>query len=254
MSPHLSTSQSLLPSLPCETHNNPASVQISHFISIVSRLTKTSPDSFPTLLSRYGPLERILVEYPHTLHYLPFKERALRWNRYLLDDILADGSQCRYQIHVTFNKPPNDLDTIIDFAIGVRSNQLFADGNHRTAVLSIFELLADQGKILKKADPFELYLILSHRKCPRQCCLTEDGCRQQVKISLRKYLLRRIRRTDVTEDSRRTSAESVKAIARWNTAMMESVDRIFREPKPDVVRGFKRKSPRRYRQMRKYII
>ena len=44
-----------------------------------------------------------------------------------------------------------------------RINQLFEDGNHRTAVLSIYEKLADAGWLLT-ADPFSIYIAISNRE------------------------------------------------------------------------------------------
>ena len=65
---------------------------LHEFIDLVSSLTNTSPESFPVLLPRYGPLERVVLDYPNHLCDLPFTERVFRWNQYLLDNILADGT------------------------------------------------------------------------------------------------------------------------------------------------------------------
>ena len=52
---------------------------------------------------------------------------------------------------------------VVSEARKAREDQLFKDGNHRTAIASIYEKLADHGWQLKM-DPFDIYILISNRR------------------------------------------------------------------------------------------
>ena len=54
------------------------------------------------------------------------------------------------------------LKEILDKIVRLRADQVFQDGNHRTALLLLYEMLANH-EILLQAKPLTLYIMLSSR-------------------------------------------------------------------------------------------
>lgn len=106
--------------------------------------------------ARYGPRPLTEVPFSKCSNHVSWPAPALELNRYLLDGINPDGTSCQYR--QTSNRFPNKsaanqsriskrelVRMIAEEAVSVRVDQLFVDGNHRTAILSIYEKLADAG-------------------------------------------------------------------------------------------------------------
>ncbi len=229
-----------------------------------------------TLLSRYGPEERIIYQYNLSTTGLPWNRRLLQLNRYLLDNTTISGT-CGYQrpyyqnippISYLFRNPPlsnnvsiNEILRLIrecvDHVIFIRVNQPFIDGNHRTAILYLYERLLDCGYILR-ADPVDLYARLSHRDCPQMCGLVNEHHCSRTQQSLVKWIRRRIRREmNIRTDHLRIQvAEEVKTLARWNTVFTDLEDLFYRvttrniQESRSAYRYFKRREPKRFHQFR----
>lgn len=207
------------------------------------------------LLPRYGPEERTVEQYPAQSVNHAWNQRLLDLNRFLLDNILASGSSCSYNapyanrlVPCLWIQPQANIGSIMDKAISVRVNQLFCDGNHRSAVLFIYESMADLGFNLS-ANPFEFYIKLSHRNC--LCGLTNDQHRKDVLNWMVKYVDRRKHRSAFI--NRRDMGEKVKGIAMMNSVMGQLVDTLRGRSYMDqrsACRNLKRQHPIEYRQMR----
>ena len=164
---------------------------------------------------RYGPMPPSAAPYPSESIHFSWRERAHQLNVYLLDGCLADGSACGYKRAARY--PAEDsahlskfdvVDLVVREAYTARVNQYFEDGNHRTAILSIYEKLADKGWLLK-ADPFDLYIILSNRQ-------QEDDAR--AKLQLAAAVLRKLAwQPNISLEQRAAYALRVKAIASINS-------------------------------------
>ena len=61
------------------------------------------------------------------------------------------------------------LKEVLDKIVRLRADQVFQDGNHRTAILLLYEMLANH-KILLQAKPLTLYIMLSSR-----CWYSDQG-------------------------------------------------------------------------------
>lgn len=102
--------------------------------------------------ARYGPRPLSEVPFPKCSKSISWPVRALELNRYLLDGINPDGTPCQYQYNSS-RFPGNTAASqsqiskrelvrmVVDEAVSVRVCQLFVDGNHRSAILSIYEKL-----------------------------------------------------------------------------------------------------------------
>ena len=77
-------------------------------------------------------------------------------NQYLLDDINPNGTPCQNRqtgLHFPDKSAANQIQLskhervrmVVDEAVSVRVCQLFVAGNHRTAILSIYELMRAGG-------------------------------------------------------------------------------------------------------------
>lgn len=97
------------------------------------------------------------MPFPKGAKDTPWQARALELNRYLLDGINPDGTSCQYrqswyQFPYTTTATQSQISKqdlvrmVVEEAVSVRVCQLYVDGNHRTAILSIYEKLADAGQ------------------------------------------------------------------------------------------------------------
>ncbi|KXS14524.1 hypothetical protein M427DRAFT_57439, partial [Gonapodya prolifera JEL478] len=133
--------------------------------------------------ARYGPLRTSIRNFPmETTWAKDGWERALELNTFLLDGILPSGdpSGLRYTPPVTYwnrvtwtsmsnQNPPTvrgltpEIQTLVERALAIRTNQIFHDGNHRTGILTLLEGLHEMGHICTRFDPVDLYIIISNR-------------------------------------------------------------------------------------------
>lgn len=185
----------------------------------------------------------------------PWPARALELNRYLLDGVNPDGSRCQYQ---QSSKRFPDKSTasesqiskrelvwmVVEEAVSVRVCQLFVDGNHRTAILSIYEKLADAGWWLDMSA-VDLYIMISNRR------RTEWN---SVITSMVKVVVQRLKHCpDISYQARQIFAQQVKLIAEVNT-LFEDVDVFLTSgglemsPKRKKWRSFRRQSKKRHAQ------
>lgn len=103
---------------------------------------------------------------------------------------------------------------VVDEAVSVRVCQLFVDGNHRTAILSIYEKLADVGWWLDMSA-VDLYGLISNRSQSEW---------QRVKLRMVKVILRHLKQcSDISFQARHMFARRVKVIAEVNT-LFEDVE------------------------------
>lgn len=133
---------------------------------------------------------------------------------------------------------------VAQHAYSARVNQLFEDGNHRTAVLSIFEKLADAGWILK-ADAFSMYIAISNRQCQATALVEANLCKCIFRHTFREQ--------NVTVAQRAAYAADVKQIAAVNSLCehaqsMLTSRALSREVKRQRWRAFRRLSGRRHAQ------
>ena len=204
---------------------------------------------------RYGP--NADAPYCYTAHAqnLPWQERALAHNKYLLDNCLPSclgSSPCAYKRQASQYPaaPPKGLNKedmvkwIVRHAYMARVNQLFEDGNHRTAVLSIYEKLADAGWLLT-ADPFSIYIAISNRKHQETSAVEANMYRRIARYSIWK--------PSVSYAERAAFAEGVKQIAAVNSLFEHAHSwltsmRVPRGEKRKRWRSFRRSSGHRHAQ------
>ena len=126
----------------------------------------------------------------------------------------------------------------------------------------MYEQLYDNGWFLG-GDPFDAYIILSHRECTLRPAGVEEGCgladyahRAAVRAKLRRWVLRNVRhfsRTVKPQPDRQQFAETIKDIAKVNTAMTETYKRLtgkFETVRPYYIR-LKREQPRMFAQFKR---
>ena len=95
--------------------------------------------------SRYGAQATPPIAYPVNSVSQPWQQRAYALNVFLLDDRLPDGRPSGYRQHASSYpaKPgaclgkQEPVTLVVREAYSARVNQLFEDGNHRTAIASI---------------------------------------------------------------------------------------------------------------------
>ena len=137
---------------------------------------------------------------------------------------------------------------VVHQAFVIRIAQRFVDGNHRTAILWIFECLADAGFVLN-ADPVDFYIILSNRQQKEY-----EECEIEAVQLVKKGMARRVDQVKWT--TRMGHALRVKAIPKWNT-FFEDIDetivgrRSRLSTKRRKWRQFKQKSRKRFEQFRR---
>ena len=123
--------------------------------------------------ARYGSRPEVQLLYPIDLAGTSWPARALGLNQYLLDGVSPDGTPCQYRqtgLHFPDKSVANQFQLskheivrmVVDEAVYVRVCHMFVDGNHRTAILSMYEKLADAGWWLD-VSPTDLYILISNR-------------------------------------------------------------------------------------------
>jgi hypothetical protein len=121
--------------------------------------------------------------YPEAVSMSPYPQlptalnyrRAVELNRYITNNISTRaGTYQSIQFNVSpeiFSKRYMDVGSFgarhvlketISKIVRLRRDQVFYDGNHRTALLLLYEILAEH-KLLLQANPFALYIRLSNR-------------------------------------------------------------------------------------------
>lgn len=205
--------------------------------------------------ARYGPRPEVQLPYPIALTGTLWPARALELNQYLLDGINPDGTPCQYRqtgrhfpdksVANQFQLSKHELvRMVVDEAVSVRVCQLFVDGNHRTAILSIYEKLADAGWWLDMSA-IDLYILISNRSQAEW---------SMVKVRMVKNILRHLKREPgVPLHAREIYAGRVKLIAEINT-LFEDVEAFLTSPGPHMCekrvkwRCFRRCSKKRHAQ------
>ena len=181
--------------------------------------------------------------------------RALELNCYLLDGINPDGTPCQYR-HSSNRVPDKSaanqsqiskrelVRIIVEEAVSVRVGQLFVDGNHRTAILSIYEKLADAGRWLDMSA-VDLYILISNRSQLEW---------NAVKLCMVKVILRHSEQCpDIPFQARCIFARRVKLIADINTLFEDAEaflasQEIGMSVKRVKWRSFRRRSKKRHPQ------
>ena len=205
--------------------------------------------------ARYGPRPVVQVPYPEALMGNPWPARALELNHYLLDGVKPDGTPCQYRqggLHFPDKSTVSQVQLskhdlvrmVVDEAVSVRVCQLFVDGNHRTAILSIYEKLADAGWWLDMSA-IDLYIFISNRNQAEW---------SMVKVRMVKVILGHLKHEpDIHVHARQIYAGRVKLIAKINT-LFEDVQAFLVTQGPGMCekrikwRLFRRRSKKRHVQ------
>jgi prophage maintenance system killer protein len=147
---------------------------------------------------KFAPVARSFVErtnrwevisewwYPRAGHFLPYPlqtytylslERAIDLNRFITNGVSLRSGEYKAiqnsslstdifsQRYLTIPEAcgaKQILKHAIENAVRLRADQVFHDGNHRTALLLLYEVLAERGLLLQ-AKPMSLYIMLSNR-------------------------------------------------------------------------------------------
>ena len=167
--------------------------------------------------ARYGARPAVQVPYPDALMGKPWPARALQLNQYLLDGVNPDGTPCQCRqggLRFPDKSAVSQLSKhdlvrmVVDEAVSVRICQLFVDGNHRTAILSIYEKLADAGWWLGMSA-IDLYILISNRNQAEW---------SMVKVRMVKVILGDLKhKPDIHVHAHQIHAGQVKLIAEINT-------------------------------------
>ena len=205
--------------------------------------------------ARYGPRPHVELPFPKVAKDTPWQARALQLNRYLLDGINPDGTPCQYwqswyQFPHTTTVTQSQISKqdcvrmVVEDAVSVRVCKLFVDGNHLTAIPSIYEKLADAGWWLDMSA-VDLYILISNRRqvewnMVKLCMVTA------ISKHLKHY-------PGVPFCARQVFAGQVKLIAKINT-LFEDVDIFLRSHRAGMAekrqrwRSFRRCSKKRHAQ------
>jgi hypothetical protein len=170
--------------------------------------------------TRYGAVRACVVPLPPPLltsAVTPISATALLLlNIYIQDGFLPDGSIPRYQARkdkfvsqLLKGQAGIFLKNVAESTVYIRNEQLFEDGNHRTACLFTMETCANVGLALKR-HPFEIYVIISN---------LDEVSWNTVKSRLFKWLERSWKHVGVEESLkwRKMYARLIKEIPFWNT-------------------------------------
>ena len=205
--------------------------------------------------ARYGPRPEIQVPYPVALTGTPWPARALELNQNLLDGMNPDGTPSQYRqsgLHFPDKSAASQVQLskhelvrmVVDEAVSVRVCQLFVDGNHRTAILSIYEKLADAGWWLDMSA-IDLYILISNRN---------QADWNMVKACMVKVILGHLKHEPgMSVHARQIYAARVKLIAEINT-LFEDVEAFLTSQGPGMCekrvkwRLFRRRSKKRHVQ------
>jgi prophage maintenance system killer protein len=158
---------SVLRQIPCQSTARKLDWPVYKLIERNGRWEFISEWWYPTVPS--------LLPYPMSTAKLSF-ERAIELNRYItngvstrtgeykavqMTNLSAEVFHQRY-LDIQESGARNLLQKAISNAVRLRRDQVFYDGNHRTAILLLYETLAEHGYLLQ-AKPLTLYIHLSNR-------------------------------------------------------------------------------------------
>lgn len=175
---------------------------------------------------------------------VPVLHRMQQLNEFLLDGILPDGNPVRaprklYNVHNPEKLKTGFIREICNSAYRIKENQYFQDGNHRTAILSIYEALADVDIMLDVA-PMRLYAIISNRL---------EYTHEEVLENLFDNVWRNHHTTKMTLERRIENAMAVKDIQFWNTQVENFYSKLVSVKKQEarvLLRSCKRTNVRLY--------
>jgi len=102
------------------------------------------------------------------------------------------------------------LKTAVTNAVHFRSAKIFHDGNHHTAILLLFETLANNN-ILLHANALNIYIIISNRGSP------EVEPWEEIEQRLVRYCRRRLTFGVVSAERRKEFAVEVQCLVIWNS-------------------------------------
>ena len=123
------------------------------------------------------PRAPVAVPYPSQESTFMTPHRAINLNRFVTNGVstrsgeyqaiqgfgLSSGIFAKRYLSVPSTAGVRDiLRQAISNAVRLRADQVFHDGNHRTALLILYEILAEH-KLLLQAKPVTLYILLSNR-------------------------------------------------------------------------------------------
>jgi len=162
---------------------------------------------------------------------LPWHERVLKLNEYILDGITPSGHPAGYQttrvvkqkfLYQMTTKERSDWTAgcaarkAAEDTIFIRQDQALLDGNHRTAILILYESIADIGWCLR-ANPFDIYIIISNRRERLWNLVVQD---------LEDVIINNTVRRDQTFQQRQKRAEMIKNIPVINVAIQAMYDTL----------------------------
>ena len=175
--------------------------------------------------ARYGTED----EPKHTIDWIDIDWKSstnhsrdyLKMNRYLLDDTLPSGGKVDFQQFKSLpqipikelrmlrklNKKQELLTLLVEFTVNCREMQYLMDGNHRTSILLLYELLHTFDISSYKLDPIRLYVLYSN------CGQSAWADRKQDIV---KYCTRRTRLVD-SISNKEEYREKVKYLWYWNS-------------------------------------
>lgn len=214
--------------------------------------------------ARYGRVPEITIPWTNGKSTkMNLADRCLQLNRFLLDNTLPGGGECCFKkphFHDQFPQVPQGLSRtntleknakiVAKLVMDMRYNQYFEDGNHRTSILTLFELLADIG-IRCHADVVDLYVVISNggnEKPPFD--KIEDRTDELARL-----IRRTARWAEVLDKERETNALNVKSLPKWNT-LFEDLGVERSKTRYDTNRRhrvIKRRFPKRYHQYRRLL-
>ena len=179
--------------------------------------------------ARYGPQPKNALEWvdidwktsnDHTKDYFTL-------NRYILDDTLPSGNKADFQQYKrqAFTNLPIDalttlrqsnkkrelLTLVIKLTVNCRIAQYMMDGNHRTSILLLFELLHAFDISSYQLDPLQLYVLYSN------CCQDDWDSRRQ---SILNYCMKRAHAgpgVSTTLDQKKSIRFKIKNLWYWNS-------------------------------------
>lgn len=179
--------------------------------------------------ARYGESPKHTIDWVD-IDWKSSKNHAgdyLRMNRIILDDTLPSGDKADFQqfqrqsfpqipiekliMLRELNKKQELLNFLIEFTVNCRNMQYLMDGNHRTSILLLFELLGTFDISCCKLDPIRLYVLYSN-------CGQDNW--SERKQNILKYCTKRTRLVSHDHVTREDSEEirrRVKHLWYWNS-------------------------------------
>lgn len=160
----------------------------------------------------YGNLEskyRVAFVDPKCV---PITSRMQELNEFILDGVLPNADALKpprplKNVHVESRMKTALIRELCNSAYRIKEEQFFQDGNHRTAILSIYEALADVNVVLD-VHPLRLYAIISNRLERRS---------EEVLENLFQLVWKNHHTSIMTLERRVKNAMAVKHLQFWNT-------------------------------------